>query len=122
MALNANDNVEDIIPHKNAKHIRNAAAVNNEINKRLLNVIKNVKKITKEEDVAYINIAALNLDLKSIERFINIVNNGELAVPFSEVIEHAGEKIDFVKFFNKKTDLDEDFIEEISNCTRKGLR
>lgn len=96
--------------------------MNNEINKRLLKTIKNVKKITKEEDVAYINIAALDLDLKSIERFINIINNGELAVPFSEVIAHVGEKIDFVTFFNKKTDLDKDFIEEISNCTRKGLR
>lgn len=125
MALDADANVEEIIPHKNAKIIRNAATANNEVNKKLLTALANYfDKDKKEESV---HLAAINtrviesLDVGSINKFISIINNDEnLSTPFSDVIANEGEKFNIITLFTNKSGLDENFIREIGNYTWTG--
>ena len=128
MALNAGADVEEIIPHKNAKIIRNAATVNNEVNKKLLKALANYfnkdKKDKKEESVqlASINrIVVESLDIDSINKFISIINNDEnLSTPFSDVLANEEKKFNIITLFCEKSGLDEDFIEKIANYTWNG--
>lgn len=114
MALDADANVEEIIPHKNAKIIRNAAAVNNEVNKKLLTALAKYSLI--EDELAYVNMAALDLDADSITKFINIINNENLSIPFSDVMTNEGKKFNIITFFVEKSGLSKDFITKIADC------
>lgn len=114
MALDADANVEEIIPHKNAKIIRNAAAVNNEVNKKLLTALAKYSLI--EDELAYVNMAALDLDADSIAKFINIINNENLSIPFSDVMTNEGKKFNIITFFVEKSGLSKDFITKIADC------
>lgn len=114
MALDADANVEEIIPHKNAKIIRNAAAVNNEVNKKLLTALAKYSLI--EDELAYVNMAALDLDADSIAKFIKIINNENLSIPFSDVMTNEGKKFNIITFFVEKSGLSKDFITKIADC------
>ena len=129
MALDADANVEEIIPHKNAKIIRNAATANNEVNKKLLTALanyfnKNKKENKKEESVHLASISTHvieSLDIDSINKFISVINNDEnLSTPFSDVIANEGEKFNIITLFAKKSGLNEDFIKKIANYTWNG--
>lgn len=114
MALDADADVEEIIPHKNAKIIRNAAAVNNEVNKKLLTALAKYSLI--EDELAYVNMAALDLDADSIAKFINIINNENLSIPFSDVMTNEGKKFNIITFFVEKSGLSKEFITKIADC------
>lgn len=114
MALDTDGDVEEIIPHKNAKIIRNAAAVNNEVNKKLLTALAKYSLI--EDELAYVNMAALDLDAGSIAKFINIINNENLSIPFSDVMTNEGKKFNIITFFVEKSGLNEEFITKIADC------